>query len=191
MKYFYKSISIGKIKKMANANATNKIFRYKLSDEIMTCISQFAKIHELDDRHTYKEAWTLWLAENEDEVEREIQRLQQLDYRGDILDKMFKAGRYYFRVKLPKKTPAEKKPTTEKKKRDYIVMEPEFIQAMDLHLKRSTNLKPALAYEQFCNEHLDLLRKEITRLLKENFPKEKISDKLKKTYKNRYFILQR
>ena len=103
---------------MANANATNKIFRYKLSDEIMTCISQFAKIHELDDRHTYKEAWTLWLAENEDEVEREIQRLQQLDYRGDILDKMFKAGRYYFREKLPKKSPAEKKTTTEKKKRD-------------------------------------------------------------------------
>lgn len=171
------------------ANAIGKIFRYKLSDEIMTCIAQFAKIHQLDDRHTYKEAWTVWLSENQDQVEREIQRLQQLDYQGDILDKMFKAGRYYFREKLPKNK-REKNPA-EKKKREYIVMEPELIQAMDLHLKRSTNLKPALAYEQFCNEHLALLRKEITRLLNENFPKEKISSKLKKTYKNRYFIAKR
>jgi len=172
---------------MANSNAmgaNSKIYRYKLSDEIMTCIAQFAKIHQLDDRHTYKEAWTLWLSENQDIVERDIQRLQQLDYRGDILDKMFKAGRYYFREKLPKK----KENPAEKKQRDYIVMDPELIQGMDIHL-RSTHLKPALAYEQFCNEHLDLLRKEISRLLKEHFPKEKITEKLKKTYKNRYFIL--
>jgi hypothetical protein len=179
---------------MANPNAngptnSSKIYRYKFSDEIMTCITQFAKIHQLDDRHTYKEAWTLWLSENQDIVERDIQRLQQLDYQGDILDKMFKAGRYYFREKLPK-TKKEKNPA-EKKQRDYIVMDPELIQGMDIHLRRSPNLKPALAYEQFCNEHLDLLRKEISRLLKENFPKEKITEKLKKTYKNRYFILHR
>ena len=170
-----------------NAMKTSKIFRYKLCDDIMNCIAQFSKIHQLDDRHTYKEAWAFWLTENQDQVEREVQRLKQLDYKGDILDKMFKAGRYYFREKLPK----NKKPT-EKKQRDYIVMEPELIQAMDTHLRLrmiTTDFKPALAYDQFCTQHLDLLRKEIGRLLQENFPKEKIAAKLKKTYKNRYFML--
>ena len=61
------------------ANAS-KIFRYKLSDDIMLDIAQFAKIHELDDRHTYKEAWIVWLNENQDQVDREMRRLQDLDY---------------------------------------------------------------------------------------------------------------
>ena len=154
----------------------------------MNCIAQFSKIHQLDDRHSYKEAWTFWLKENQDQVERDVQRLKQLDYKGDILDKMFKAGRYYFREKLPKN-----KKSTEKKQRDYIVMEPDFIHAMDTHLRSkmiATDFKPALAYDQFCLQHLDLLRKEIGRLLQENFPGGKIAAKLKKTYKNRYFILK-
>ena len=33
------------------------IFRYKLSDDLMALISQFAKIHQYDDRHSYKDAW--------------------------------------------------------------------------------------------------------------------------------------
>jgi hypothetical protein len=171
------------------ANAS-KIFRYKLSDDIMLDIAQFAKIHELDDRHTYKDAWIVWLNENQDQVEREVRRLQELDYQGDILDKMFKAGRYYFREKMPK----NKKLPTEKKKREYIVMEPELIQAMDLHLRskmKAADFKPALAYQQFCNEHLALLRKEIGRLVQDQIPGEKIAAKLKKTYKNRYFNLQK
>ena len=71
-------------------------------------------------------------------------------------------------------------------------MDPELIQAMDTHLRlkmRTTDFKPALAYEQFCNEHLGLLRKEISRLVQQNIPGEKITTKLKKTYKNRYFML--
>ena len=179
---------------MATNEKNNKIFRYKLSDDIMLCIAQFSKIHQLDDRHMYKEAWTAWLNENQDQVEREVQRLQQLAYQGDILDKMFKAGRYYFREKLPKNKKEEKEKNENKKQRDYIVMEPELIQAMDVHLRlkmKAADFKPALAYEQFCDEHLPLLRKEIGRLVQQEIPGEKIAEKLKKTYKNRYFNLQK
>jgi hypothetical protein len=179
---------------MANAMAmdanNNKIFRYKLSDAIMLCIAQFAKIHEDDDRHTYKEAWSIWLNENHEQIDREVYRLQQLNYQGDILDKMFKAGRYYFREKLPVEKKEKKKG---EKQREYIVMEPELIQAMDAHLRlamNATNFKPALAYQQFCTQHLTLLRTEINRLVFQNIPGEKITAKLKKTYKNRYFVLK-
>jgi len=172
---------------MANEKQS-KIFRYKLNDDIMSSITHFAKIHQLDDRHTYKDAWTQWLAENQDCVEREVSRLQQLNYKGDVIDKMFKAGRYYFREKVDKKT-------TEKNDnpRDYIVMDQALIQAMDTHLQglmNNNDFKPALAYNHFCEQHIDLLRKEIVRLLQQNITGEKLSAKLKKTYKNRYFNLQ-
>ena len=78
---------------------STKIFRFKLNDDLSAIITQFAKIHLYDDRHTYKDAWQNWLVENRDSVDREVVRLQQLDYKGDVVDKMFKTGRYYFRGK--------------------------------------------------------------------------------------------
>lgn len=183
-----------------------KIFRYKLDDTIMTLIAQFAKIHQLEDRHAYKEAWEIWVIDNQDMVNREVARLEQLNYTGDILDKMFKAGRYYFREKAPKKkAQAQAKAIeasakavqtvqqpTKKKTRDYIVMDPLLIQAMDAHLKlkmKAQAFKPAAAYLDFCIEYPELLQKETLRLL-QNITKEKLTAKIKKTYKNRYFILQ-
>jgi hypothetical protein len=176
---------------MANTTEKpSKIFRYKLNDDIMSSITQFAKIHQLDDRHTYKDSWTHWLAENQDCVEREVSRLKELNYKGDVIDKMFKAGRYYFREKVENKKPTEKNDTN---RRDYIVMDQVLIQAMDTHLQglmNNNDFKPALAYNHFCEQHIDLLRKEIIRLLQQNITGEKLSAKLKKTYKNRYFSLQ-
>jgi hypothetical protein len=183
----------------------NKIFRYKLSDDIMLNITQFAKIHQFADRHLYKEAWGRWLAANQDSVEREVSRLTQLEYKGDIIDKMFKAGRYYFREKAQTAAvkPAVAGQTAvqtvlvvvEKPKREYIVMSPTIIKAMDVHLKeliQQKDFKPALAYTQFCNQHVDLLREEIGRLVLEHttITGAKMAAKFKKTYKNRHFMLQ-
>ena len=206
MKYFIKGFQLANNTKMA------KIFRYKLDDTIMTLIAQFAKIHEKEDRHAYKEAWAIWLIDNQDMVNREVTRLEELDYNGDILDKMFKAGRYYFREKAPKKkasaaqassaqasaaqassAQASAPPEPPKKKtREYIVMDPVLIQAMDAHLKlkmKAQSFKPAVAYTDFCLQHSEILQKETLRLL-QNITKEKLTAKIKKTYKNRYFILQ-
>ncbi len=202
-----------------------KIFRYKLSDDIMAIISQFAKIHQFDDRHAYKEAWARWLVDQQDTVEREVMRLQQLDYDGDIIDKMFKAGRYYFREKTAIKKYDEENEDEDvandnvnatdnhnandnatnggkkargkaDKRRTYIVMNHELIQVMDSHLQKmmkSNEFKPELAYIHFCDNHVELLRKEIGRLMNENkhtnISGNQMSAKFKKTYKNRYFIL--
>jgi hypothetical protein len=176
---------------------TQKIFRYKLCDAIMANITQFAQKHQFDDRHSYKDAWVLWLAENQDTVEREVARLHQLDYKGDVIDKMFKAGRYYFRAKAgihtEQKEQQKEQAQQEPKRRDYIVMNQDVIQAMDAHLQsliKQKDFKPALAYNQFCEEHEALLRKEIGRL-GSYYTGEKLSAKFKKTYKNRYFSFQR
>ena len=108
---------------------------------------------------------------------------------------MFKAGRYYFREKT---IVVEKVVSKEKKKRDYIVMDSEVIQAMDAHLigiMKEPNFKPAKGYTQFCEQQIDLLRREIIRLTQNNpdsvgaIDKEKLAEKIKKTYKNRYYML--
>ena len=211
----------------ANANA-NKIFRYKLSDNIMELITQFAKIHQFDDRHAYKEAWEKYVNENREITDREISRLAELKYKGDVMDKMFKAGRYYFRTKgvpppqdgnagvsPPHDGPEDNDDDDEavvdpdavvggrnpqrnpqRNPRSYIVMQPIIIQAMDkqlLSIIKNANFKPAQGFIQFCNQHIDILREEITRLTSEGgvgMTAKTLADKIKKTYKNRYFMMK-
>lgn len=198
--------------KASAADNNIKIFRYKLSEDIMKLITRFAKMHQYDDRHTYKEAWQSWTNTQQDYIAREIERLTQLGFKGDIMDKMFKAGRYYFREKTneeeeeeeedepnadknndkTKEVKERKKETKEKITRDYIVMDQTIIQAMDKHLNiimKQANFKPATGYVEFCEQEMQLLRPEIIRLSKYSINAEKLAEKIKKTYKNRYFIL--
>ena len=202
--------------KMNSTINKSKIFRFKLSDEIMLLITQFAKMHQYDDRHAYKEAWEDWSNIQQDLLEREVSRLEQIGYKGDVLDKMFKAGRYYFREKKQvglnevevglnevevglnevgtNEVDANEVDATNKKKRNYIVMNPEVILAMDQHLKNAMkhpDFKPAKDFVQFCEQNLEMLRREITCLKEQDIEGDKIAAKIKKTYKNRYFNLSK
>ena len=177
-----------------------KIFRYKLSNDILSIITQFAKIHQLDDRHSYKEAWEVWLNENKECIEDETDRLVAAGYKGDVEEKMYIAGRYYFRekVKIKKnKGEGKKVAAVSKKKREYIVMGKDFIKAIDVHLltaMKQKGFKPAFAYKTFCEQHIELLRTEIRRLVNEEkhiFTDKDMNMKIKKTYKNRYFMLSK
>lgn len=163
----------------------NLIFRFKFSSDFTDRLTPFAKLHQYDDRHTYKEAWTQWLVINDELVDMEVRRLKGLGYDGNIVDKMYKSGRYYFRNK-PSNANTEAKP-----RRVYVSLEHDVIDAMDIHISVNYYLpcfKPSIAYDQFCMEHTKLINDEITRLLQENLTKEDVCAKLKKTYKNRYFL---
>lgn len=163
----------------------NLIFRFKFSSEFTDRLTPFAKLHQYDDRHTYKEAWTQWLVINDELVDMEVRRLKGLGYDGNIVDKMYKSGRYYFRNK-PSNANTEAKP-----RRVYVSLEHDVIDAMDIHISVNYYLpcfKPSIAYDQFCMEHTKLINDEITRLLQEDLTKEDVCAKLKKTYKNRYFL---
>ena len=78
------------------------VYRYQFTKEINDAITDFAKIHMFDHRHDYKEGWNSWWESNKDILEAEINRLQGLGYKGNVKDKMYKAGRYYFRKKVDK-----------------------------------------------------------------------------------------
>jgi hypothetical protein len=185
------------------------ILRFNFTDDIMDIITHFSKIHQYDDRHTYRENWDKWLEANNIILLQEIERLKESGYDGDVKEKMYKAGRYYFRKKnnnvqqngvgakeLGAKELGAKELGTKVRKRNYVCMHKVIIDEMDNHivasLTRNKDYTPANGYQDFCKLHDTLLSIEKKRITLEcNMSDENILDKFKKTYKNRYFILTR
>ena len=196
----------------------------------MAHVSGFSKIHQYDDRHTYKSEWAKW-TQLEDialTIDAETRRLQENGYVGDINDKMFKAGRYYFR----KKTPTAASPTAAVQastdadapdndndklsaqpqqgkggqRRPYITMSKDAIGMMDRHIENMRTaativFKPSLCYDNFYQTKMSSpeMTKEIETIIEKHekggaaasiSPDDlttEIIDKIKKTYKNRYY----
>ena len=167
-------------------NNNINIFRYKFTEGFTIELYKFSKIHQYDHRSDFKEAWNVWTEENEDLVDEEIRRLSNLGYDGDILDKMFKSARYYFR----KKSTEKKEP---QKRRVYVGVQKELLESMDKHIINNINdkeYKPSEGFTIFCKENTETLQKEVSRLCKCGFTDHvEIKTKIKKTYKNRYFML--
>ena len=122
------------------------IFRYKFTEIFTSELFRFSKIHQYDHRKDFKEAWNIWLEDNDDIVSDEVRRLTNLSYDGDILDKMFKSARYYFRKKgTEKKLPTER--------RNYVGVNKDLLDAMDEHIKskiNNKNYKPSEGFDEFC-----------------------------------------
>lgn len=171
----------------------------------MELIKRFAIVHQYDERKMYKEQWNNWYNDNKEAMENEVERMNDVGYVGDVKDKMFKAGRYYFRKKNIKNKETneecerennEKPDVKEKPRRNYITMLEETLNAMDEHIKTSlaadTEFKPSDGYSEFCEKNVVVLRTEIQRMVSDNImDKKDIAEKIKKTYKNRYFMLTR
>lgn len=167
-------------------NQTISIFRYKFSQEFVDELYKFSKIHQYDARKDFKEAWNVWVDENNELVDLEMRRLINLGYDGDILDKMFKSARYYFRKKsTEKKEPAQR--------RDYIGVSKKMLDSMDEHIKKNidnADYKPSDGFTDYCKKNEEILKDEVNLLVKNGFNDHiEIKNKIKKTYKNRYFIM--
>jgi hypothetical protein len=168
-----------------NIKINAQIYRFKFTEEFMTDLYKFAKIHQYDHRKDFKEAWTIWVEENEDLVQEETDRLHNLGYDGDILDKMFKSARYYFR----KKSPVKAEP---KQRRQYISVSHELLEAMDMHIRiniGSNNYQPKTGFIDFHEENKQIIMQTFKSFDDQNIKdSDLIQTKLKKTYKNRYFM---
>jgi len=162
------------------------IFRFKFTEEFMEDLYKFSKIHQYDHRKDFKEAWAIWIEENDDIIDEEVKRLLDLGYDGDILDKMFKSARYYFR----KKSPVAVEP---KQRRQYTSVSHELLEAMDTHIKTNIvlpNYQPKTGFISFYEENNRLIIQTFRSFYEQNIKdSEFIQLKLKKTYKNRYFMI--
>jgi hypothetical protein len=185
-----------------------KTLRFKFSDELMEQLSIFAKIHEHDDRHIFKESWTEWIDDLgiKEIITKEIERVESLGFNGDILDKMYKSARYYYR----KKSLTTTQPINRK---EYEVVSKPILALIDAHIKtqiaahikpessnnscKNINITPADCFHNFCvlNQELILLKINENKNKIEHSPSDKIQvrnvmDKLKKIYKNRFYNIR-
>lgn len=143
-------------------------FRYKFSQDMIDELFRFAKIHQYEDRHTFKESWAEWITDTEELINQETERLRANNYRGDILTKMFKSAKYYFCNKsMVKPQPAKRKLYDEPNR--------EMIDLMDTFILTVYTLPPKLGFIQFC----------------EQYTKNEADLKLKKMFKNRHFRIVR
>jgi hypothetical protein len=178
---------------------TVQIFRFKFSNEFTEQMANFAKIHQFDDRKSFKEAWEKWILDEDIHslINTEQKRLFNNGYEGDVLDKMFKSARYYYRKKKETADTAQRK--------EYIGSSTQLIELMDKHIRTKflentrknsnnkivTNISPANAYIDFCNTYYQEIAGEQTVDCTESSQQDVDNKKLKKTYKNRYFIQSR
>ena len=164
------------------------IYRFKFTEHFMSELYQFSKIHQYDERNEFKEAWQLWAENNNDLILDETRRLINLGYEGSVLEKMYRSARYYFR----KKSTEKKKPT---KRCKYTGLSRVLLEKMDQHIsnnRKREDYQPKTGFVDFCKENISLLKEVIQELHKnETLPMDPniIQTKIKKTYKNRYFVL--
>lgn len=162
------------------------IYRFKFTEEFMEELYKFSKIHQYDDRKDFKEAWKIWTEDNDEIIDEEMRRLLNLGYEGDVINKMFKSARYYFR----KKSTEKKEP---KQRRKYISVNRELLNAMDEHIEKQiygVDYQPKTGFIEFCKDNEKILKETISGIFEKGVKdSDLIEDKIKKTYKNRYFML--
>ena len=172
-------------------------YRFVFTNEFIEHLSIFAKVHQHDDRKTFKEEWANW-SKNEDIepiIHDEIKRLRNLGFEGDPLDKMFKSARYYYRNK------SNKNNNNEKKRKIYETISKNIQQKMDMHIYAQINknvndgisrISPSESFDHYLNQNksdiLNELKEKDTKITKSDC--ENIIKKYKKSYKNRFYNIR-
>jgi hypothetical protein len=172
-----------------SALTTSIIFRYKFDLPIVNLINTFATTHKYDDASQFRDEWDEFIKDNKASIDREKQRLRNAGYTGDINSKMYKSARYYFKNKS-----TEKKKS--KQRRKYVTLNKGFLADMDRHISTVAfrqEMKPAHAYNNFISDdtYSEKLDDVIQKMLDNDWKEPDAESKLKKTYKNRYFIQQK
>ena len=190
---------------------TIKTNRYTYSEEVVEQLSSFAKVHEYDDRKEFKEAWQKWMEEPDIKnlIIAEVSRLTVNGLSGDILDRMYKSARYYYRKKGCGEAVTE--PTVRK---EYEGLPRTVLKTIDDYIYSEINrniaetekggnhiitITAAKSFTTYCKLHYDVISNLLPPMnddaadkVNTNMREElkKVTDRLKKTYKNRFYNIK-
>lgn len=164
------------------------IYRFTFSEAFMILLERCAENHQTDSLSDFRHHWDTWKENHIAEIQREKAELEAHGYKGNVEQKMFKSVRYYLRNK-------KKETIVPKKRRKYISFRRPFLKDMDRHISDVALVeqrKPAFAFNHFygSSEYNKYMEPERRRLNEQGLEEGLIEDKIKKTYKNRYFRLQ-
>ena len=188
---------------------TIKTNRYTYSEEVVEQLSSFAKVHEYDDRKEFKDAWQKWMEEPDIKslIVTEVSRLTANGLSGDILDRMYKSARYYYRKKGGE---AVTEPTIRK---EYEGLPRSVLKTIDDYIYSEINrnivetdkgdnhiitITAAQSFTTYCKLHYDVISNLLPPMndddcnVNKNMREElkKVTDRLKKTYKNRFYNIK-
>jgi hypothetical protein len=140
-------------------------------------LEEFSKENKDKSRKIFQQEWNKWVVENKEIIQEEINRIRESGYTGNVLDKMFTSCRYYYRKKKPNAFP-------QPKRKQYEKISKLILQDMDNHIQDQIimSCSPCKAFTNYTNQIQTLLR------TTEEEIQNKIINKLKKTYKNRYHV---
>ncbi len=170
-----------------NSTMKKKTYRFKFTPNFLDILTRFSITHQYDTPKDFKEAFGSFKDNFKNEIEREMNVLKENGYKGDAIDKMYKSARYYFKNK-----DYSKKNKVEKKRRKYISQDRYFISTIDEHIEENIkNMKPSEGFEHFKENLTEEYKNEQERLSEYLTDKSDIEQKIKKTYKNRYFTYQK
>jgi len=168
-----------------------------MTSKTTEAVFEFAKIHQYDDRKQYKESWEKWCTEPEiaTMLEQEIWELNDKGYKGNIIDKMFKSSRYYYRNKDTLDKAAE---TLER--REYSRFSKPFLKAIDDYINSAIEndirkVPPAKRFDDFCLNNQEIIGQEIQHMKQTtnhqtNLNVNETVQKIKKTFKNREYNIR-
>ena len=164
------------------------VYRFTFSKAFMMLLERVAENRRNDSLADFRRHWGIWKENHITEIQRETAELEARGYKGNMEQKMFKSARYYLRNK-------KKEKTAPKKRRKYISFRRPFLEDMDRHILDVAMVeqqKPAFAFNHFygSSEYNKCMEPERRRLNEQGLEEGLIEDKIKKTYKNRYFRLQ-
>ena len=164
-----------------------RTLRFKLAPNVQDLLAEFARSHVKHSLKDYRSAWACWCSRHQELLDTEVERLRELGYTGDAMDKMYKAGRYYFSHKRASPSPRPRART-----RSYVTVTKDTLTRMDQHIlavRSQKDFRPAASFERFASENN--LSTEEEALLAKGVSLEKVRAKLKHTYKNRCFLIRR
>lgn len=186
--------------------------RYTYHPEVVSHLSSFAKIHEYDDRKEFKEAWQKWIEEPEIKkiIMDEVARLQKEGLSGDVLDRMYKSARYYYRKKKDNSSSKQSEP-----RKQYEGLPPTILKSIDDHIYAEindniilsdkitdvvrSNISAATSFANYCRLHYGVIKELLPTKEVENVTYRAnnlrdelkvVTDRLKKTYKNRFYKIK-
>jgi hypothetical protein len=153
----------------------------------MTLLEEWVIIHKYDENEIFQDNWMVWCRGNEMTIENERVRLLNSGYKKDIYEKMYKTVRYY----LKNKSIVKKEP---KKRRIYVSLDKDFLDEIDKHVNdNGLTLSPKESFKNFENgsEYIKYYDISVKNLKEYGLDEIEVYAKIKKTYKNRYFIFKK
>jgi len=178
--------------------------RYKFAKEVTYMLSDFAKLHQYDGSKDYKEAWTNWIKDEEvgNKLEDEKSRLIKMGMTDDVMSRLYKSSRYYYRNK------SNNLNVEPKERKKYVGFPADILRTMDSQIIREINgsidviendkivsrFTPANSFELYLKENPesvnDLLSESSGSAEERRIETTAAVNRLKKTYKNRFYKIK-